>query len=439
MRHLILLLVAFALTACGVEGISVPSAEVDRAAVSAPSSAAPPHGDEIALDPTSLDEVSELLDGVARAFLDGDADALRVRLHDPGSAFAQRWLERLENISDVPLATYRLVVEPTTGDLATDDVRQRFGDPTRVVHVREHHEIDGYDLDGPAVESLFLTVVRTEDGWRIASDSDVNHLGLTSAVHLWDIGPVSASEGGPFIVLHHPDVADRVPQLIQEAQAALDDMQRRWGLEWSGRVPIIVPRDQDELARLLNVTFELDNFIAFATATADRDLGVYELTGSRVVINPDRFLDRTSETRRLILAHELLHVASRPHAGPFTPAWVEEGVAQRLGEDRSTTGTRLVDAQVARGFTGDLPLDAEFTTGDRDRIWLSYQLSFSFADYLVGAYGEEALARFYASLGRGSVGEPGRRAYHLDRAAEEVYGRSLDELRTEWVRALRGG
>jgi hypothetical protein len=159
----------------------------------------------------------------------------------------------------------------------------------------------------------------------------------------------------------------------------------------------------------------------------------------RVIVNPDSFFARPSPTRQRILAHELLHIATRPHAGPFTPAWVEEGVAQRLGEGPPPGGFALVAAEVARGGGGELPLDAEFTTGGRERVLLSYQLSYSLFTHLTDTYGEDAVAEFYGELGRGAVGEPGRRAHHLDRAARSAFGATVDELRADWERSLTGG
>ncbi|MBW3621662.1 MAG: basic secretory family protein [Actinobacteria bacterium] len=377
--------------------------------------------------------IQAVLDLAATGFRDGDADAVRGVLHDPDSAFGRRWTERVDHLREVPLSRYELRVDPSLPDLATGRVRAAYGDPVQVVYVVEEHALEGFDETGPAAEDLFLTMVETVDGWRIAGDRDGEPLGLVSVDHLWDHGPVVTTRDGPVLALHHPD-APTVPALLAEARQALAEASARWPLAWPGRVPIIVPRDEEELAELLHVTFELSDFIAFATATPVGELDEYRLTGSRIVLNPERFLDRSSEVRRRILVHELVHVASRPTAGPLVPSWLEEGVAQAIGEQRSTTGTRLLDALADEGVA--LPSDAQFTNGGRDRIFLSYQLAWSFVDHLRDRHGTDAVARFYAAVGAGGIDGPGTTAYVVDRAATEVFGASLAELIAGW-RAAR--
>ena len=128
--------------------------------------------------------------------------------------------------------------------------------------------------------------------------------------------------------------------------------------------------------------------------------------------------------------HELVHVATRPASGPMVPAWLEEGVAQALGERQSTTGTGLVDATAPSQLL--LPTDGQFTVGGRDRIFLSYQVAWAFVDHLVATYGVDAVGAFYAAAGRGAVGRPGTEAHHVDRAAREVLGASMQELVAAW-------
>ncbi|HEX2026629.1 MAG TPA: hypothetical protein VHF25_01375 [Nitriliruptorales bacterium] len=434
MRRLPLLLVAaLVLSGCAAEVVAGPAEDATLAVAAPPAPPSP--------SPTSdLDRrgIQDTLDAVAAAFRARDGEALRPWLHDPSSPFGRRWEQRASNLRAVPLARYELELDASLPDLATDRVRERYQTPVAVVYVVERHALEGHDDEGPAVDDLFLTVVRDDDGrWKVADDADADPLGLVSADHVWDRGPVQVTSAPPFLALYHPETAASIPVLLEDARAGLEQMRAHWSLPWSGEVPLIVPRDQEELAALLHVTFELDDFIAFASATADVELGTYRLTGTRLLVNTERFLERPSDLRRSVFAHELLHVASRPHSGPLVPSWVEEGLAQRLGERRSTTGTHLLSDVVGRGFDGAPPEDAAFVTGGRDSIFLSYQLAWSFADFLAGRFGEEALARFYRSLGRGAVGEPGREAYHLDRAARDAFGTGLKELQAAWAAALR--
>lgn len=426
-----------AASACATQGSLGPPAgddaalaRVDASAVSAAPSPSPTTSDLTGLD--------EALDAIAAAFRSGDPEALRPHLHDPGSEFGQRWLSRATHMAAIPLSTYTLAVDDSLPDLATDLVREAFGPEAVVVYVVEEHAIEGFDLTGPATEDLFLTVVREDGRWKVIGDRHAEPLGLVSADHLWDHGPVVLTGDGPVVALHHPDTP-AVDAVVAEARAALDQVIARWPLDWPRRVPVIIPRDEEELAELLHVTFDLSSFVAFATSTPVGELGEYELTGARIVVNPPRFLNRSSEVRQRILAHELLHVATRPASGPFVPAWVEEGIAQRLGEEASTTGLGLFQSLVGSGqFVAELPEDAQFTGGGRDRIFLSYQTAFAFVDWLVDQHSPEQVARFYEELGRGSVGEPGTEAYHVDRAALDVFGADIAALRERWRASLSG-
>lgn len=376
--------------------------------------------------------IQQVLDQVAAAFRDGDADRLATHLASPQSAFGQRWQDRARHMTALPLASYALRLDDSLPDLSTRRLRESRPGQVQVVYVVEELALEGFD-PAPAAGDLFLTVVDDGDGWQVLGDTDAEALGFVSVDHLWDHGPVEVTVRDAVMAIHHPDGPDVAP-LLADAAGALDRARERWPRSWPERVPVLVPRDEDELGELLHATFDLTNFVAFATATSVGELGEYQLTGSRIVVNPARLLDRSSEVRQRILEHELLHVATRPSAGPMVPSWLEEGVAQALGEQRSTTGTAQLDALPADELS--LPTDGQFTVGGRDRIFLSYQLAWAFVDHLVDTHGVEAVGEFYVAAGRQAAGRPGTEQFHVDRAAREVFGTSLAELLDAW-RATR--
>lgn len=375
--------------------------------------------------------IQGLLDDVAAAMRTGDVDRVVEILADPESAFGTRWQERAERMADLPLSTYELELDLTVPDLATEAVRQRHDDPIQVVTVLEHHALEGFDDSGPAEEALFLTLVERGNGWLVVGDDDAEALGLVSVDHLWDLGPVVLSGDGRVQALHHPGTSN-VDVVLQQAEAAVDEILQRWPLEWPGRVPVIIPASQEELGELLHVTFDLSNFVAFATATPTGELGEWSLTGARIVVNPDRFLDRAPGDRMATLLHELQHVATRSVAGPYVPNWLEEGLAQVLGEQQSTTGTRLLDAVVDSELA--LPRNGQFTAGSRDRIFLSYQAAWGFVDWLVDTHGTDQVARFYAALSD-DADRPGTDAWHLNDAAIEIFESTFEALVSAWVAA----
>ncbi|MFT5563669.1 MAG: hypothetical protein ACI970_000382, partial [Myxococcota bacterium] len=70
--------------------------------------------------------------------------------------------------------------------------------------------------------------------------------------------------------------------------------------------------------------------------------------------------------------------------------------------------------------------------GGRDRIFLSYQQSWSFVDYLLDAYGRDAVGAFYLAAGQGSQGDPGTTRARLDVAARAVFGAPVASLVAAW-------
>jgi hypothetical protein len=409
-------------------GAGAASTGLPPAVVAAPVAAAPvasTSGDPLAAHRA---EVTQLLGDVAAAFAAGDAALLAAQLHDPTTAFGRAWLARAEAMAEVPLTGYDLALDTSLADLTTPALA---ADGALLVNVVETHGLLGAEQLGDASEHLYLTLRRSEGAWRVAGDNDAAPLGLLSVRHLWDDGPVVAARRGDVLLLHHPGQPS-VAALLDEASAALAVVRERWPLAWPGQLVVLVPEDQDELADLLQVSFGLDAFVAFASGNVSGTLGAFEVTGTRVLLNTSTLLRRSPATRRSVLAHELVHVATRPATGPAVPAWLEEGVAQVVGQRRSQTGTSLLTATPAAELA--LPADAAFTGGTPDDTRRSYQLSWGFVDWLVRTRGVADLGRFYAAAGDGATRGVGTADARLDAAAVAVYGSDLASLVDGWRR-----
>jgi hypothetical protein len=380
-----------------------------------------------AVETEVLAEIDEVLGEIGDALSAGDPDALRPVLADPEEPVGERWLDRARHLGGVPLDGYVLRIDERLGDLTTDRVRGAHDDQVRVVAVLEEHTLAGQDGDGPARHRHTLTFV-DDDGWRLADDQGGRRLGRSEPTHLWDLGPVTTTEQGPVLALHHPD-APGVSDLVAETADAVRRLRDRWPAPWREEVALIVPRDSEELTELLDVGIDLDDFLAFLSATTHSGPGGFELTGPRLVVNPDRFPDRP-DLRERVLLHELVHVATRPVASPWMPLWLEEGVAQALGEQGPSTGhTSQLDAAGAAGRR--LPTDSEFIAEGREATLLAYQRSFSFVDHLVGRLGAQAVVDFYVAVGEAATG-PGTRARQVDDVARAELGADLDALVSDW-------
>lgn len=381
------------------------------------------------VDDDTARELTAVLDALGEGLLSADEEAVAGLLDDPESEVGQRWRTRAANLAEVPFEELRLRLDRRVGLLTTDRVRSRFDDAdVVVVGVVETHALAGHDLDGPARHRHTLTLVDRGDGWRLADDRDGRILGRPEPGFLWDLTPVTTTRQGPVLALHPPD-ASGVGQLVADTVAAMEVLPRRWPAPWSRRAVLLVPADREQLSHVVGGSLDLDDFLAFASATVHSAPGTHEITGTRLVINADRF-PASHEARQRVLLHELMHVATRPVASHRLPMWLEEGVAQALGEQGPSTGhTRDLDAAGPQGRR--LPTDAEFSSQGRAATLLSYQRSYRFVDHLVSERGRDAVVEFYREVGV-SAREPGTVGHRLDAAAERELGADLDTLVSGW-------
>jgi hypothetical protein len=368
----------------------------------------------------------------------GDRAAFMSTVARDSIEFVQRQRQLFDWMRRVPLRSYRLVANwDRYGDLArpSNVDGYRDADAVAIPVTEERYRISGYDRQ-PAVEDMYYTFVQRDGRWLIGEDTDLDDLTLYTARHLWDFGPVRKLSSEHFLLLQHPCLPE-IPcpsvgeDLLSLAEQALDRVARYWRVPWQRKVVLLVPGSEEELRRMIQATFELDDFVAFAYSTVDLDNGI-DYTGHRIILNPDNFIGRPSSSSLVILAHELLHIATRRRSGPFVPLFVEEGIADYVGNDAAPDALAFFNSDISAGlFNGHLPEDFEFTIGSGEDIFRSYQSSQSAVRFFVERFGLGDLVRFYKRLGRVEVA-PGTPRYHVDRALRDVIGLGYDRFQSEW-------
>jgi hypothetical protein len=348
-----------------------------------------------------------------------------------------RWAE------NVPLASYRLVAKwDLLGDLVRPSDRSRYAhaEDVAIPLTQERYRLARYD-EREAVEDLFLTFVKEDDVWLVASDSDLAGVGLKSSRHLWDFGPIAERRSEHFTLLTHPctsetDCPSTADGLLPLAEQGLQRVERHWSAPWDQDVVLLAPTSSDELGGIIQATFELDDFVAFASSTVDVERD-YDYGGHRVLLNPSSFAGRSPASVVTIMAHELLHVATRTSGGPFVPTFVEEGIAEYVGSDAGPSALAYVDSQLAAGgFDAALPQDWEFLTGSGTDIYASYQEALSAIGFLVERWGPDSLVAFYRRLGRPAVAA-GTTSYHVDRALRATVGVGAQRFERLWADSIR--
>lgn len=385
--------------------------------------------------------IQQLLDRRAQALLEGDRDLFRSTLASSSPDFVARQQRLFRGFQAVPLASlsYRVAWD-RRGDMVRASDRARYGDAegVSIPLTEERYRIEGFDRRD-AVEDFYFTFVKRQGSWLIAEDTDLDDITLYSARHLWDFGPVEVERSQHFLMLTHPcgkgPCSSLGDDFLQLAEAGLERARRYWLGPWPGRVVVLVPRSGNELERIIQSTFDLDNFVAFAYSTVDVNEGI-DYTGHRIIPNPKAFSGRASDSVLQILAHELLHIATRDSAGPFVPIFVDEGFADYAGHDAAPEALAFFNADVASGlFNGELPEDFEFTVGDATDIYRSYQKSQSAVRYFIDRFGLEAFNRFYRRLGRVEI-QPGTARFHIDRAFRATTGLTYERFQEAWTSSI---
>ncbi|MCA1707052.1 MAG: hypothetical protein LC808_28810, partial [Actinobacteria bacterium] len=377
-----------------------------------------------------------------------DRAAFLETLDRSSSAFVQRQENLFDWMKPVPLSSYELTATwDRYGDMVRPSDVARYPEASEVAIpvTEERYAIAGFDPQR-AAEDIFYTFVKVEGRWLIAEDTDLDDLSFYSARHLWDFGPIDVDRSRHFLLLSHPcdgssDGTTGGCQpfsqgVVDIAERSLQRTESLWSLPWKDHVVILVPGSSDELSRIIQATFELDDFVAFAYSTVDVE-GGYAYTGHRIILNPSSIAGRGEMETMQILSHELTHVASRPSAGPFIPIFIEEGVAEYVGYG-GRPSLSFFDERVAAGlFDRELPEDFEFLTGGGTAIYNSYQEGQSAVRFFVNSYGLKTFLRLYEVLGRGRI-EPGLSRWHVDRALRKTIGIGFNAFEEAWADSIAG-
>lgn len=279
----------------------------------------------------------------------------------------------------------------------------------------------------------YLTVVPRERGWLVASDSDGAGGGFPTDRDLWDLGPVRELHGDTSVV-----VADtrglRTPQLrriADEADLAVRDVDEVWTGAWSRRPLVVVPRSQRDMATLIGSNGDGLAQIA-AVTTGSFEAGTSR--GDRTVINPATWVTLGQLGRRVVLTHEMTHVATRATSVRPPPIWLSEGFADYVAYRATPVPTSIVASDLFDDVrAGDLPRrlpdDADFDASRGDIAW-AYEGAWLASRMLAERFGEKKLVALYASLvdSRG----PG-----WPREAVEVLGVGQRQITRDWKAYLR--
>jgi hypothetical protein len=269
----------------------------------------------------------------------------------------------------------------------------------------------------PTEQGLWLTAVHRPGGWRLASDTDAAQFGGPSWRGPWDFGPLIARAGPHTLVLAHPAHAADEATFAGLVEQSVPVVNRVWGTGWNDHVAVLIPDTAAEFDAVSGAGATGDQTAIAAVAVADAvrtDLpgpgGGGTVLGARIVLNPANLSRLDPAGRRLVVQHELTHIATRADTVDQMPTWLIEGFADYVGNLGSSQSVPLAARELAgevrRGAVpAALPTDAEFAGTDR-RLAQVYEEAWLACRLIARRYGQPALVRLYRQVADAARRDP---------------------------------
>lgn len=387
--------------------------------------------------PASRAAIRAMLTAHAAAVLDHRPAAFAAGLDHAAAAarFRSAQLQQYADLAKLPLTRWQYVLgERARAPGAQAAARRRFGATAVIYQVTLRFALRGVDTE-PTSHQLYWTFLRGSGGSVVAADdSALTAVGGASWRGPWDFGPLTVVRGRHSLVIGHPATGrPLLTSLARVVDAAVPAVSAVWGQDWSRDVLVVVPASEAELQADLGTAVG-DTAPVAAIATSDgTDPVSGTVLGQRLVVDPTRLRRLSAVGERIVLQHEVTHIAAAAATTDTTPTWLAEGFAEYVGNLGS--GQPVADAAqelttVVRSGSvpRHLPEPAAFT-GPRaaqayEEAWLACRL-------LAARAGRAGLVRLYRMVGRDGGTTP-------DLAAAHAVRQVLDEPMSRFVAQWRG-
>jgi len=383
----------------------------------------------------SMAAVEDLLSTRAAAVKTRRKSAWMATVDLAGSAFRARQSVAFDNLVRLPLGQFSYGSVQLAPALAAARAQQ-VGLKAWAATVTGTYSLAGFDRAPRSFEATY-TLVQRLGGWRIADDTD----GVT-AVQIWDLPGLRVLRGQSGIVIGNaPD--SRMREYLAIADSAVRRVSGVWGSDWNAHVVILTPSTTEEFAKLLLRSSDegLDQVAAITQGVIDPGR---RAQGDRVVINPKAFTALQPIGRRVVITHELTHVASRSSTTSSVPIWLMEGMADYVGYSgldlpRERIARELLTLVRAGKGPKALPTDIDFDPS-RTRIAPSYSGSWLAVSRLVDLYGQAKVVAFYRMVAAGPTVDRAARRDPDGRAAlafPQNFGVTEAQFVDGWRRYLK--
>jgi hypothetical protein len=266
----------------------------------------------------------------------------------------------------------------------------------------------------PTAKDEWLTAVHRPAGWRLAGDGDVEAGGGTSWHGPWDFGPLLARTGPHTLVLGHPAHQAELATFATLVEQAVPVVTSVWGTGWNDQVAVLVPDSTAEFQAISGDNADSHDIAAIAVADSRNPDPTVDprqaVLGARIVLNPVNLARLDAAGRRLVIQHELTHIATRAVTEDQMPTWLIEGFADyvgNLGSGRTSTDIAPeLTAEVRAGkLPRALPMATDFDSAGA-RLPELYEESWLACRLIADRIGQHGLVRFYLAVAQGTGTDP---------------------------------
>jgi hypothetical protein len=302
--------------------------------------------------------------------------------------------------------------------------------------VRSTYRVRG--IRGSYGSARRLTAVRTGRGWRIRSESSRRER------HPWEVGPVVEQRTRHFVFIAPRGLPiGALTEALETGYARMGDVLRRPPLRSRYLVVVV---GQARAAREITERISGVGGLAAISDSEVRETGpaqrVTEVPSQRLVVVWPPFSPLDADGRMRVVTHELTHAGLAGVTSGRTPAWLLEGMALYVSEDRRVgeAAELIADAtspaaRRALTLTGLSKPDAIARLhGDAQEA--AYAYASAAAYYIVGRFGRKRYLELYDDFNHETLtGWPG--AEVTRRAVRRALGLSLTQLERDlrgWIR-----
>ena len=208
-----------------------------------------------------------------------------------------------------------------------------------------------------------------------------------------------------------------------EVDAAIAAVDRFWGTDWTSEIVVAATGSDAQFVAEAHLDPNRQWADIAAVAVADEvDVSRRRAVGQRILLAPGA-AGMSDSALRIVLTHELFHLASRADTALDAPNWLTEGVADFVARAPSA----LPPGAAA---TTALPTDAALDVPGPDRS-TGYDRAWWFARFVAERYGVDGLRRLYLAACGPDHGD-------FPAAVRKALGVEESELQTQWARWLTG-